>query len=152
MAHGRAVVAEVHAWFFSFIFFQIEIEPECWSFHLRDWFLYACFWAGPAFFCLSQPHLFPFNKKTAPGESSDIFIAVMELWTASEIKREIRWEGEGALHVNDPGRVQKPCSSHLFQVAFAKGPCTETCSTTFCVESEVKRMCPPCRTSYYKIT
>lgn len=95
----------------------------------------------------------------APGESSDIFIVVRELWFASEIKREIRWEGEGALHVNIPGRdlkvLQKLCSSHPLQVVFAKGCYAETCNTTFCVESDVKRMSlhsSPCRTSYYKIT
>lgn len=40
----------------------------------------------------------------APGESSDILIVVRELWIASEVKREIRWEGEGILQVNIPGR------------------------------------------------
>ena len=40
----------------------------------------------------------------APGESSDILIVVRELWIALEMKREIKWEGKGALHVNIPGR------------------------------------------------
>lgn len=67
------------------------------------------------------------------------------------------WEGEGALHVNIPGRVkvlQKRCSSHPLQVLFANGHYAETCDTTFSVESDVKRMSfciSPCRTSYYKI-
>lgn len=49
----------------------------------------------------------------APGESSDILIVVRELWIASEVKREIRWEGEGILQVNIPGRDWKCCKNSV---------------------------------------
>lgn len=52
----------------------------------------------------------------APGESSYICVAVLELWTASEIKREIRWEVEGALYVNIRGRDCKCCRKHAVPI------------------------------------
>lgn len=48
--------------------------------------------------------------------------------------------------------LEKACSSHLFQVVFARGPYAETCNTTFYIESNVKWMSPPCRTSHCKGT
>lgn len=47
----------------------------------------------------------------APGESFDILIVVRELWIASEIEREIMWEGKGALHADIPGRDWKWCKT-----------------------------------------
>lgn len=106
-----------------------------------------------SFVCHSLTCFYLIKRKPASEESSDIFIAVMELWTALEIKREIRWEGEEALRVNYPGRHCRNCAVPISSRWCLPGALAQKLAIPlFCVESEIKRMCSPCRTSYYKNT